>query len=86
MKRLPVAFLLVAALLGVGAKTVTARQQRPAPPAWTHVVEQGETLWELARQAAPREDPRGVVERLVEANHLRGAAIRPGQRLVLPRH
>ena len=85
MKRLVIAFALVAGLIGVGATAVTARQERPAPPAWTHVVQQGETLWQLAGQAAPRSDRRETVDRLVRANKLGSRGIKPGQRLVLPR-
>jgi LysM repeat protein len=85
MKRILIASTLVAALLGVGATAVTARQARPAPPAWSHVVAPGETLWELAGEAAPNRDRRDTVDRLVRANKLSGGTIRPGQRLLLPR-
>jgi LysM repeat protein len=85
MKRILIAFTLVAALLGIGATAVTARQARQAPPSWTHVVAPGETLWGLAREAAPDRDRRETVDRLVKANGLPGGTIRPGQRLVLPR-
>lgn len=84
MRRFVIALLLVAALIGVGATTVVARQSRPSPPVWTHVVSPGETLWQLAGRAAPRADRRTTVDRLVRANGLRGGSIRPGQRLVLP--
>ncbi len=51
----------------------------------THVVEPGETLWEIAGAiVGPQEDPRPVVYRLVEVNDLGSAAIRAGQRLRLP--
>jgi LysM domain-containing protein len=86
MKRLVIALTLVGALLGLGASTVRAGQQRPSAPVWSHVVAPGETLWDLARAAAPKEDPRRMVDRLVMANHLHGGTIFPGQRLVLPSH
>lgn len=84
MRRVLIAFLLVATLIGVGAGTVVARQQRPSPPAWVHVVAPGETLWQLAGEAAPGTDRRETVDRLVRANRLAGGGISPGQRLVLP--
>jgi hypothetical protein len=47
-----------------------------------HVVQPGETLWEIARAIAPNDDPRAVVDGLIARN---GAApIEVGQRLVLP--
>jgi LysM repeat protein len=84
MRRFLIAFALLGALLGLGSRTVVAVQQRPSEPVWSHVVQPGETLWQLARTAVPREDPREVVDRLIDANHLNGGRIMPGQRLVLP--
>jgi LysM repeat protein len=84
MRKSAVAIALVAALLGAGAAKVGATQKHPAKPAWTHVVAYGETLWGLAKEAAPGKDPRETVDLLISANHLQGASIRPGQRLVLP--
>lgn len=84
MRRFLIASALLAALLGVGSTAVVAVQQRPSEPVWSHVVRPGETLWQLARQAAADEDPRAVVDRLIEANKLDGGRIIPGQQLVLP--
>jgi len=84
MRRLVIGLILVGALLGLGASAVKAGQQRPSTPEWSHVVAPGETLWELAVAGAPSTDPRKTVDRLIEANHLRGGIIFPGQRLVLP--
>lgn len=86
MRRLLIALALVGALLGLGASTVKAGQQRPSKPVWSHVVAPGETLWDLARAADPKADPRKIVDRLIRANHLRGGSIFPGQELVLPSH
>lgn len=85
MRRMAVAIVLVAALLSLGASAVKAVSSRPATPAWTHVVAPGDTLWSLARRAAPSKDPRETVDLLIRANHLRGGVIIAGQRLVLPR-
>ena len=83
MRRFLIASALLAALLGVGSTAVVAVQQRPSEPAWTHVVQPGETLWQLAKEAAPDTDPREVVDRLIRANELDGGRIIPGQQLVL---
>lgn len=85
MRRFLIASALLAALLGLGATTVVAGQQRPSKPVWSHVVQPGETLWQLAKQAAPGHDPREVVDLLIRANDLDGGVIIPGQTLVLNR-
>ena len=84
MKRFLIASALLAALTGVGTTAVVAVQQRPAEPVWRHVVQPGDTLWELARDADAEGDRRGVVDRLIRANELDGGRIIPGQELVLP--
>jgi len=48
-----------------------------------HTVRQGETLWSIASERY-RGDPREGVWRLEQRNHLAGATIVPGQRLMLP--
>jgi hypothetical protein len=47
------------------------------------VVESGDTLWSIARRVAPGQDPRPVVDGLIEANHLRGG-LQAGQELSIP--
>jgi LysM repeat protein len=50
-----------------------------------HVVRSGETLWAIARTiVGPAGDPRPMVDRLIETNHLSGRALDPGRRLILP--
>ena len=55
---------------------------RPTPRV-TYVVEPGDTLWSIARQVAPGQDPRPVVDGLIEANDLRGG-LQAGQELSIP--
>jgi hypothetical protein len=50
----------------------------------TVTVEPGETLWAVAVRIAPHADPRLVVQRIVDINHLAGAAVGAGQQLVVP--
>ena len=47
-------------------------------------VEAGQSLWQLAEEVAPNEDPREVVAQLLRANALDSAEIFPGQQLALP--
>ena len=83
MRKLLIAIALVTALLGFGASQVVAGQRTASKPVWSHVVRPGETLWDLAKEAAPDDNTRRTVYRLTEANHLDGARIVPGQTLVL---
>jgi nucleoid-associated protein YgaU len=48
------------------------------------VVEPGDTLWSLAQTLTPEEDPRAVVDAIVDLNELDGVALVPGQVLQLP--
>jgi hypothetical protein len=70
-------FLLVAPGLARGDGP-----DRPAPRV-TYVVQPGDTLWSIARRVAPGQDPRPVVDGLIEANGVRGG-LRTGQELSIP--
>jgi nucleoid-associated protein YgaU len=50
----------------------------------TVVVQPGDTLWSLAQDLAPQEDPRAVVDAIVDLNGLDGVWLVPGQVLQLP--
>jgi hypothetical protein len=49
-----------------------------------YVVKSGDTLWSIAHQVQPDEDPRYVVKEIEEANHLKSADLVPGQTLLVP--
>jgi LysM repeat protein len=72
--------LLVAAALAVGT---AARTSHGAGPERHVVVRSGDTLWSIAERTYPG-DVREGVWRLEQRNHLAGATIVPGERLVLP--
>jgi nucleoid-associated protein YgaU len=76
-------------VLGVVAAVPIVRMDPDLPeqPAvtTTMVVDQGDTLWALAREVDPAADPRTIVDAIVELNGLRtGADIHPGDVLVVP--
>jgi nucleoid-associated protein YgaU len=71
-----IAFLTLAVAWG-------ARQSDGAGHRESYVVQTGDTLWAIAA-AHYAGDPREGVYRLEQQNHLAGALVRPGQRLVLP--
>ena len=49
-----------------------------------HVVAEGDTLWSIAEQHAPGEDPRAVVHAIAELNELGDGPLLPGRTLALP--
>jgi hypothetical protein len=70
-------FLLVAPGLARGDGP-----DRPAPRV-TYVVQPGDSLWSIARRVAPGQDPRPVVDGLIEANDVRGG-LQAGRELSIP--
>jgi hypothetical protein len=50
-----------------------------------YVVRPGDTVWEIARRLTGDEgDPRPVVARIIDLNHLTHAEVLPGQELLIP--
>jgi LysM repeat protein len=72
--------LFCAALLTVG---LAARGSSGAGPKHTYVVRPGDTLWSVAQRTYAG-DPRQGVWELERRNHLVGATIVPGEKLVVP--
>jgi LysM repeat protein len=69
-------------LLGAIMTQVVLGTAGPAAPAV--VVQPGQSLWSIAVQRYPQSDPRAAIAAIESANHLQGAAIMPGERLLLP--
>jgi hypothetical protein len=86
--RLVILLATLAALgTGVMAFGAPAASTHTAHHAAAHrvVVAPGQTLWDIARQVAPDEDPRVVIDEIVDLNGLSSAgAIRAGQPLYVP--
>ncbi|WGW13142.1 LysM peptidoglycan-binding domain-containing protein [Saxibacter everestensis] len=49
-------------------------------------VQDGQTLWGIASEAAPNSDPRDTITKIVELNQLDGTVVRTGQRLAIPEY
>ena len=90
---LAVAFPLVIAALGFAINAGGAAAMSPGPASaaslqsvtFEHVtVQAGESLWQLAAQIAPSDDPRDVVSDIVHLNQLSSAVVQPGQTLAIP--
>lgn len=67
---------------GAGGELEVRAHLAGAQRVW--VVTAGDTLWSIARQVAPDQDPRRTIEVLRQANGLRSAALRLGQHLTIP--
>jgi LysM repeat protein len=83
--------LLLTALVAVifGAFSLGRSVSEAAPPSEQpaqHLVtvQHGDSLWTLARQVAPDNDPREVVAQIRDLNDLSSSGLTPGQQLVLP--
>ena len=74
------AILFCAATLAVG---LVARSSNGAGPKRIYVVRAGDTLWSVAEHSYGG-DPRQGVWKLEQRNHLAGATIVPGEKLVVP--
>jgi LysM repeat protein len=83
--------LLLAALVVVlfvafsSLRIATQAGTTPTGPATrTVTVHAGETLWQIARQVAPADDPRDTVDRIRDLNALDTTVVRAGQLLIVP--
>lgn len=76
------ALLALAVVLAVGYLATTPTTSPTASVDGTHVVAEGDTMWSVAVAHAPAGEAAGYVERLVDLNG--GAAVTPGQELLLP--
>ncbi len=47
-------------------------------------VHSGDTLWKIASELAPDQDPRDFISELVELNQITSANLTPGQKLLIP--
>jgi nucleoid-associated protein YgaU len=85
-----VLMVLVVALAAVWMGRLTGEPARAgtdgAPPVVTAsvVVQQGDSLWNIAQRVSPDADPREVVDRIRDLNGLRSNLIQPGQVLLVP--
>jgi len=74
--------ILIAALTLI-AWAVVARASQGAGPTVRYTVRPGDTLWSIA-VGHYAGDPRDGIWKIERRNHLSGALISPGQKLLLP--
>jgi hypothetical protein len=87
--RLVVVALFLGVLFGGGVLFGTgvskAGASDAAGPAHQYVVVQpGQTLWGIAKQIAPHDDPRATIEAIRRLNSLPDTGVQAGQRIALP--
>jgi LysM domain len=76
--------LMVVGFSATGHVASQAASSAGVQHARTVTVQPGETLWAVAERIAPHADPRLVVDRIAQINHLAGAQVVAGQQLVVP--
>jgi len=74
--------LIVVAVLAFGL-SVVARSSRGGGHEQTYRVQPYDTLWTIATSHYAG-DPREAIWKIERRNHLAGAVINPGERIVLP--
>lgn len=80
---LAIGLLLAAISVGrAGSQAATATETGPQLTQTT--VQQGDTLWTVARRLAPDNDPRVVIAQIRRINDLDSSGLRVGQQLLLP--
>ena len=75
--------LLILVCFAAVAVGLAARGSSGAGPKRTYVVKPGDTLWSVAQHTYAG-DPREGVWKIQQRNHLDGATIVPGEKLVVP--
>ncbi|GAA4183415.1 hypothetical protein GCM10022288_02650 [Gryllotalpicola kribbensis] len=70
-------------LNGGGAAADGHSAARPAAVEQVTVA-QGQSLWQIAVEVAPHDDPRDVVAAIVDMNGLQSSVLTPGQTLAIP--
>jgi hypothetical protein len=77
--------LLIAGLIfGLGASGAVATNDAASDSLTWVTVDSGQSLWDIAADVAPAEDPREFAAQVVAFNQLDSAVIQPGQELAIP--
>ncbi|MGH3739787.1 MAG: LysM peptidoglycan-binding domain-containing protein [Micromonosporaceae bacterium] len=83
-KALVISLLGVGVMVGLGADPAVVAAPFAGQDRSQVVVRPGDTLWSVARQHEPSEDPLATIEEIRELNDLPDYTVHPGQTLLLP--
>jgi nucleoid-associated protein YgaU len=77
--------LVIAGLVfGLGAGGAVATRDEASDSLTWVTVDAGQSLWDIAADVAPAEDPREFAAQVAAFNQLDSAVIQPGQELAIP--
>ncbi|HEX3033097.1 MAG TPA: LysM peptidoglycan-binding domain-containing protein [Bacillota bacterium] len=80
-----VVFIMLILAIGVSGFWGTTRANSSSGNEYHYVIVQdGDTLWKIARETGINEDLRDVIIRIRQLNNLDRSVIHPGQRLLVP--
>jgi LysM repeat protein len=73
----------IAITLFTGAVGHAGTRAEQVPVSYVTVAP-GETLWAIANEVAPDDDPRDTVQRILDLNALESSGVQAGQRIAVP--
>jgi len=76
--------VLAGLVFGLGASDAVATRDAAVDSLTWVTVDGGQSLWDLAAEIAPTEDPREFAAQVVSFNQLSSSEIQPGQQLAIP--
>lgn len=79
-----VPFVIAGLVFGLGATGAAASHDASTGSLTWVTVDGGDTLWSIASEFAPEEDPREFVAQVTAFNQLASSEIEAGQRLAIP--
>jgi LysM repeat protein len=79
-----VAVVTLSAIGFVSGQAATANNQSSAADLQYVTIQSGQSLWALAAELAPSQDPRDWIADVVSLNALTSAEVQPGQQIALP--
>jgi LysM repeat protein len=70
-------------LFALAGTAIGSREAGDSVPSVVVTVQPGDTLWSIAQEVSPDEDPREVIERIEDVNVVEGS-LQVGQKLAVP--
>lgn len=86
---MPVMLIAAAILTLIGLFTSPVLAGSVAPSSVDAVkvtVMEGDSMWSIAQQVSPGQDPRATIEQIQELNSINGKSLRVGQEIFVPVH